>query len=111
MADSFVRFTINHDWVDINALISIPIGDQFNIQVTGGSDADASLSVLEPVGNIGDLLAVERFYGVNSGENQLWLRASEVNGTSLVSIRINGFFDPSGDFAPADFSADFSQDI
>lgn len=111
MADSFVRFNIGRDWVDVNAFTSIPIGDQFSFQVTGGSDADAAISILEPVGNIGDLSKVMQPYGVKPNQNQLWLRTSEVNGESEIAVRIDGLFDPSGDYAPADYSADYSQDI
>lgn len=111
MADSFVRFDIGRDWVDINAFTSIPIGDQFEFQVTGGSDVDAATSALEPVGNIGELLEVKRTYGLKPNQNQLWLRTSEVNGTSSIAVRVDGPFDPSGDYAPADYSSDYSQDI
>lgn len=110
MADSFIRFDIGGDWVDINALTSIPIGMKFELQVIGGSIVDAALSIPEPTGDIGERLPLNKFYGIKPGENQLWIKSASIKLTSRISIRIDGPFDPSGDYS-ADYSTDYSQDI
>lgn len=111
MADSFLRFDVGSDWVDVETLTVIPIGTGFEIQVTGGYNVDAAISIIEPVGDIGEVLVVKRFYGIYPGEDKLWIKADAINTTSRIAIKINGPFDPSGDYAPADYSEDYSQDI
>jgi len=111
MSDCLPRFNVyGNEWLNVNTLFGIPQGFPLEIQVVGGTYVDAAISADEPVSDdIGEKLNLFTFYGVVTGENDLWLKSCAKNGVSKVTIHVDGEFIISGDYSP-DYSEDYSQD-
>tara|TARA_R110002020_G_scaffold447544_1_gene659919 strand:+ start:50 stop:343 length:294 start_codon:yes stop_codon:yes gene_type:complete len=77
MADTEDSFDIPTAWTNLNTLSAIPVGTEILVQNRGkfGDVIDVAISATEPAVDFnGVALDQFGFYGVDAGENDVWVR-------------------------------------
>jgi hypothetical protein len=87
MSDTIDPVSVGDEWESLNALSGIPAGTQIKIQNVGTTAAFIRISATQPTEYNGEGCYSQKFYGVSSGENEVWAKTQANGSSALLSVQ------------------------